>query len=220
MMRMSGKKTASCQIALLMLLSLLMVLVLSACVNTPGAEDAQTQISMRFADYMDQRGEAWFLTGKREYRVQAMMVSGELSFHNELENVDYVAVDDGETVVLRGTRGEMWTSPLSKVVTRYTKPDGSELRREDFAEKDVLIDIVTIPTRDSYYAMHVPAEITVTVETAGGNVLHTNLPNARHGEGDYLVCAAQEGGPNTEDVWVLNGLVFPDCYDTSRMMKP
>lgn len=46
---MSVKKTASCQIALLILLSLLMVLVLSACVNTPGAEDAQAQISIRFA---------------------------------------------------------------------------------------------------------------------------------------------------------------------------
>jgi hypothetical protein len=33
-------------------------------------------------------------------------------------------------------------------------------------------------------AMHVPIDITVTVETAWGDVLHTNLPNARHGEGD------------------------------------
>ncbi len=69
-------------------------------------------------------------------------------------------------------------------------------------------------------AMHVPIDITVTVETACGDVLHTNLPNARHGEGDYLVCTVQEGGePNLSDIWVLNGLIFPDRYDISRMKQ-
>ena len=26
-----------------------------------------------------------------------------------------------------------------------------------------------------------------------------------------------DGGPNLSDVWVLNGLIFPDCYDTSHL---
>ena len=135
-----------------------------------------------------------------------------------MENVNLIATDDGETVVLKGTRDEIWTSPLSQVITTYTKPDGSELCKEDFADKDVFIDIVTIPTKDKYYAMHVPDNITVTVETAQGNVLHTNLKNAQHGEGDYLVCTIREDGePNLSDVWVLNGLIFPNCYDTSHM---
>lgn len=69
--------------------------------------------------------------------------------------------------------------------------------------------------------MHVPADITVTVETAWGDVLYTNLPNAPHGEGDYLVCTVQEcGGPDLSDVWVLNGLIFADRYDNSNMKKP
>ena len=102
----------------------------------------------------------------------------------------------------------------------YTKPDGSELSKEDFAEKDVFIDIVTIPSPDTYYAMHVPNDISVTVETAQGDVLHSNLPNAPHGEGDYLICTINEdGGPDLSDVWILNGLIFPDCYDTSHMNK-
>ena len=214
---MSVKKTASCQIALLILLSLLMVLVLSACVNTPGAEDAQAQISIRFADYMDQRGEAWFLTGKREYRVQAMMVSGETAFHNELEVTDYTVTDDGITVILKGTLGEMWASKLPKVISTYAKPDGSALCEADFAEKDLWIDIITRPEPDAYYAMHVPLNISVTVETAWGDVLHTNLPNAPHGDGDYLVCRVREDGkPDLSDVWILNGILFPEYYDTSR----
>ncbi len=214
---MSVRKTASCQIALLILLSLLMVLVLSACVNTPGAEDAQAQISIRFADYMDQRGEAWFLTGKREYRVQAMMVSGETAFHNELEVTDYTVTDDGITVILKGTLGEMWASKLPKVFSTYAKPDGSALCEADFAEKDSWIDIITRPEPDAYYAMHVPLNISVTVETAWGDVLHTNLPNAPHGDGDYLVCrVGEDGKPDLSDVWILNGILFPEYYDTSR----
>ena len=39
------------------------------------------------------------------------------------------------------------------------KPDGSEICKEDFAKKDVFIDIVTIPTKDAYYAMHVPIDL-------------------------------------------------------------
>ena len=88
-----------------------------------------------------------FLTGKNEYTVKAMMVSKEMTFHNDLEVVDLVATDDGETVVLKGTKDEIWTSPLPQVAARYTKPDGSKIRKEDFANKDVFIDIVTIPTR-------------------------------------------------------------------------
>ena len=148
------------------------------------------------------------------------MVSVKTSFHNDLEVVDLVADDDGETVVLKGTRVEIWTSPLPQVISRYSKPDGSELCKEDFANKDKYIDIVTIPSKDAYYAMHVPNDITVTVETAQGNVLHTNLPNAPHGEGDYLVCTiGEDGGPDLSDIWVLNGLIFLDCYDTSNMDK-
>ena len=176
------------------------------------------QKNLSLSEYLSESGENWFLTGKKKYTVQAMMVSKEMTFHNDLEVVDLVAADDGETVVLKGTRDEIWTSTLPEVIARYTKPDGTGLCKEHFADKDVFIDIVTIPTKDNYYAMHVPKDITVIVETARGDVLHTNLPNAPHGEGDYLVCTkGEDGDPNLSDVWVLNGLIFPDCYDTSHL---
>lgn len=181
------------------------------------ANEEQDQKHLSLSEYLSETNENWFLTGKNEYTIQAMMVSKEMTFHNDLEVVDLVATDDEETVVLKGTRDEIWTSRLSQVIARYTKPDGSKLRKEDFADKDVFIDIVTIPTRDAYYAMYVPKDVSVTVETAQGDILHTNLPNAPHGEGDYLICTIEEdGGPNLSDVWVLNGLIFPDCYDTSH----
>ena len=100
------------------------------------------------------------------------------------------------------------------------KPDGSKLSAKDFADKDVFIDIVTIPVHNSNFAIHVPNHVSVTVETAWGNVLHTNLPNAPHGEGDYLICnVGEDGEPSLSDVWIVNGLVFMDCYDTSHMKE-
>ena len=188
--------------------------------HVSNTDSAPSQKSESLEEYLKNSTENWFLTGKKKYTIQAMMVSKEMTFHNDLEVVDLVASDDGETVVLKGTRDEIWTSPLPQVVSRYTKPDGSELRLEDFANRDVYIDIVTIPTKDAYYAMHVPNDITVTVETAQGHVLHTNLQNAPHGEGDFLVCTIREDGePDLSDIWVVNGLIFLDCYDTSNMDK-
>ena len=122
-------------------------------------------VSMTFGEYLEQGGESWFLTGKRQYAVQAMMVSKETSFHNELEVADYTVTNDGETVILKGSFDEMWASKLPKVISTYTKPDGSEISEVDFAEKDVWIDIITHPEPDAYYAMHVPLNISVSVET-------------------------------------------------------
>ena len=53
---------------------------------------------------------------------------------------------------------------------------------------------------------------------AWGDVLHTNLPNAPHGNGDFLICrAGEDGNPDLSDVWVLNGVLFTENYDTANM---
>ena len=105
---MPEKRTVSCRIVLSILLSLLTVKVIPVCAETPGSEAVPVQIAMTFEDYMDQSGEDWFLTGKNEYSVHAMMVSKETSFHNELEVTDYTVTDDGVTVILKGKLGEMF----------------------------------------------------------------------------------------------------------------
>ena len=90
--------------------------------------------NMTLEDYLKKSGEKWFLTGKKKYSVQAMMVSKETSFHNELEVTDYTVTDDGVTVILKGTVGEIWTSKLPKVISTYTKPDGSEISEKFLAK--------------------------------------------------------------------------------------
>ena len=181
--------------------------------NIVSEENFNDQTEMALEDYLEHGDEMWFLTGKNKYTVQAMMVSKETSFHNELEAADYTVTDDGITVILKGSFDEMWASKLDKVISTYTKLDGSALCKEDFAEKDLWIEIVTKPEPNSYYAIYVPLNISVIVETAWGDVLHTNLSNAPHGDGDYLMCRkGEDGNPDLSDVWVLNGVVFPEYY--------
>ena len=64
--------------------------------------DHSVQNEITVEKYLENSDEEWFLTGKKEYKVKAMMVSKETSFHNEYENVDYVVTDDNETVILKG----------------------------------------------------------------------------------------------------------------------
>ena len=66
--------------------------------------------------------------------------------------------------------------------------------------------------------MFVPDDVSLTVKTAGGDVLHANRNSAEHGKGDYLVCRVDEdGGPDLSDVWIVNGILFPQTYDTGNM---
>ena len=167
-------------------------------------------------EYLASAGEGWVLTGKTSYTVQAMMVSEEISFHNDLEVTDYTVTDDGVSVVLKGTVGEQWVSKLEKVMKTYTKADGTTVTAEDFAQKDVFIDLKTKAAPGTNFALFVPMGTSVTVNTAWGDVLHTNLPNAPHGEGDYLVCACVDGQPGLSDIWVVNGAVFPTTYDLTN----
>jgi len=197
------------------LVFLLTAVATLSCAESSEMVYAYEQTVLTLEEYLAQGREKWFLSGKKEYTVQAEMVSGETSFHNELEVVDYTVTDDGITVILKGVFGEMWTSKLPKVISTYTKPDGSEIHEDDFADRDTWIDLITRAEPETYYAMHVPPDVSVTVKTAWGDELHTNLPNAPHGSGDYLVCRINEKGePDLSDIWVLNGLVFPEYYDT------
>jgi len=211
--------------AVILTVFLIPMLVLSAFAEqkTAGTDSERStaqQQTMPLDEYLDKSGEEWFLTGKKDYAVQAMMVSKETSFHNEPEAADYTVSDDGMTIVLRGTAGEMWASKLPQVISSYTKPDGSEISKSDFEKKDTFIDLITKPRPDMNFAMHVPCDISVIVETVWGDILHTNLPDVPHGNRDYLICRkGDDGEPDLSDVWVLNGILFPETYDTTNIPK-
>ena len=210
------EKTTHALILCMVIFSGAMITVCEAS-DLDETEYAREKMVILLQDYLSETDEQWFLTRKKEYTIQAMMVSGEFSFHNDLEGTDYTVTDDGRTVVLKGTMGEMWPAGIEKVMSSYTKPDGSRIGKDDFTPRNEFIDITAVPASGSRYAMHVPVDVSVTVETSSGDILHTSLPDVPHGDGDFLVCEISEDGmPDLTDLWVVNGSVFPDTYDLSH----
>ncbi len=169
------------------------------------------------ASYISEhQGEA-FLTGKTSYEITGRMVSEPTTVYNPLELVTYDVANDGESVILKGTVGEEWVANISKVLSTYTRPDGSALSAEDFTNNlDQEVALKTVAEPGTNYALFVPAGTVVKVDTAWGDTLYTNSGDAPHGEGDYLVCSAVDGEPDLSDVWVVNGEVFPSTYDMSN----
>ena len=188
----------------------MLFLIIVLCFVPAFASDA-----VSLSDYLASSEYSWFLTGKTDYTVQAMMVSTPKDVYNPLEDVSYTAQPNGTDVIIKGTAGEEWVSPLEKVASTYTLPDGSAIDAASFPP-DEYIDLKTIGEPDTNFAMFIPVETIVTVETAWGDVLTANNPAVEHGDGDYLVCRAADGKPDLSDVWVVNGMTFPHTYDMTN----
>jgi hypothetical protein len=122
---------------------------------------------------------------------------------------------NGSDVVMKGTINELWRTPIEKVITTYTKEDGSLLTKSDFIPDKY----ITMLAKESggYFACFVPKDYLFEIQTAWGDILTGNRPEVIHGEGDYILCRSDlEGKPDFSDVWIVNGAVFPSTYDMSQ----
>lgn len=161
---------------------------------------AQSNVAVLHGEALCSDSCDWFPTFKKDYRILVKMVSAPTEVHNYLEDIHYVANSDSD-VVLKGTLGEEWVNQFSNVAATYTKPDGSEITLMDFSARDQYIDIKTISSR-KYFACFIPFKYNMAVCTAGGDPIHVNREGIDHGQGDYLVCAADKNGkPDLANVW-------------------
>ncbi|QQO10254.1 hypothetical protein [Breznakiella homolactica] len=194
--------------------AVLFVLVAGAVLFAAGCASAESgkkeaPVLLQFDD-IDKSG--FFPTGKLSYTIEGMMVSKDMNFTNYLEGTEYTAKPNGSDVVIKGVSGELWRTPLDKVLTTYTKKDGSKLSAADFIP-DQYIPMQTIAGSGNF-ACFVPKDKLVEIHTAWGDVLIANRPEVPHGVGDYLVCReGSDGKPDFSDVWVVNGVTFPHTYD-------
>lgn len=175
------------------------------------------QEPMKMADYLSAHADSWFQTGKTSYVIQGKMVSQKTAVHNVLEDVDYTVEDDNTSVILKGVYGEEWVTSVAKVLKTYTKEDGTPLTESDFTgRKDTFVKIKTVAAPNENFACYIPAGVAVEVATAWGDTLYANRTGVPHGNGDYLVCRNVDGKPDLSDVWVVNGAVFGQTYDTAN----
>lgn len=164
----------------------------------------------------------WKPTRKKVYSVWACVPKQGTKVHNFLEGSNYITSLE-RPMVLCGTVGEMWVIDLNKFARTYVMPDGhaitkealqSMVRRIDGMECIEWFKVKTMSMNQPInFAIHVPLSIkNLPVNTSWGDVLYANRNGVRHGKGDFLVCASQNGMPCLYDMWVVNGEVFPTTY--------
>ena len=158
---------------------------------------------------------------KRKYSVhvcRADLTAPEKKIFNHLEKVVYTPSEQ-KPFVVKGTAGECWVIDPVKLCKTYEMLDGSPINPDAIG-----VDWVEVKTRPDaavnwamciYPDRYGEAASAVEIKTSWGDILHPNLPGIPHGEGDYAVCSDADGAPNFDDMWVVNGEVFKNTYQSA-----
>lgn len=165
----------------------------------------------------------WRKTGKKSYEIWVCMPQFGTKVHNHLEKCDYVT-NENTAFVLSGTQGEQWCISGEKLAKTYTFATGEPITLEALqrrSDASGLLDwtkVKTLSGQMTNYAFQLPYRDKSThnfpVQTSWGSTLLANARGVQHGDGDYLVCSMlPDGSPNLQDVWVVNGLIFPATYN-------
>lgn len=158
-------------------------------------------------------------TREKKYNVYMCMPPKGTQVTNRLEGSHY-QTDENKPFVLSGTVGETWVVDANKLAKTYTFADGCEITPEALNSrmKNGIIDWIKLTTKqigmDINFAAHLPLSVTnYPVPTSWGDILYANRDGVSHGNGDFLVCTSINGQPNYDDMWVVNGEIFPSTYD-------
>ena len=162
----------------------------------------------------------WKKTHKKSYEVYVCRPSLGAKCTNRLEGTNYVT-DQNKQFIISGTVGETWVIDVNKLAKTYTFADGEPITPDTLSRKcdnNGVMDWWRMKTRadaDNNFAFFLPKSIqNFPVKTSWGDTLLANRPGIGHGYGDFLVCTDDgTGRPNLNDVWVVNGEVFPRTYD-------
>ncbi len=159
----------------------------------------------------------WKMTRKKSYVIHVSKPRPGTGVKNHLEGSTYTT-DQDKQFVLRGTANEQWVIDIGKLCKTYTDAQGRPITEDLLRSKmnqDGTIDwfpitpIIAGAPRN--WAFHLPLSVkNFPVQTSWGDTLYANRPGVSHGRGDFLVCADAGGQPNLQDVWVVNGAIFPD----------
>lgn len=162
----------------------------------------------------------WKRTHKKSYEVYVCRPLPGAQCINRLEGTHYVT-DQNKQFIISGTVGETWVIDMNKLAKTYIFADGTPITDATLSKKcysNGQMDwekLITRADRNTNWAMLIPKSIqNFPVQTSWGDTLLANRPGIGHGFGDFLVCADNGcGQPNLNDVWVVNGEVFPTTYD-------
>lgn len=166
----------------------------------------------------------WKKTGKKVYEIWMCMPPIGTEVKNHLEGVAYTT-NDRQRFVLSGLDGEQWVIDGAKLAKTYDFATGEPINGDTLKAraKNGVIEWSKVKTRPGAmenFALLLPANKypNFPVKTSWGDTLVANRTEIKHGRGDYLVCSmAPDGGPNLNDVWVVNGRIFYSTYNLQNI---
>lgn len=161
----------------------------------------------------------WKRTNEKNYEIYACMPRIGTKVHNKLENTRYITNEERK-FVLSGTMGEEWVIDVTTLSDEYVFADGTPITYDALTKKltSGVIDwfkIKPLPGGGKQnWAFHLPLSIkNFPVQTIKGDTLYANRDGVGHGVGDFIVASDLGGYPNLNDIWIVNGIVFPNTYD-------
>lgn len=146
---------------------------------------------------------------KRHYEMRAEKVVAGTKLYNFLEDCNYVTNEE-KCIKLIGTAGEVWPVTIDKLAKTYTFVDGTPITSDNIPEGEFAIATIVDGSADIIFAEQVTDR--VEVATSWGEILKANRDGVPHGDGDFVVSANEDGKPNPNDRWVVNGMIFPATY--------
>ncbi len=156
-------------------------------------------------------------TQKKSYTITCEVPGIGTKVHDVLNGADHVT-DAGHPVVLTGTVGEQWVVTAETLMGTYTHTDGTAITMKDLEFIEDAGAPMVIRTKPGVlnFAYHLPLNLKPAICTSWGVTLLANHDGVDHGDGDYIVCSSKDGKPNIEDMWVVNGRVFENTYESIK----
>lgn len=148
---------------------------------------------------------------KRKYTLKAERLQPGENVYNILEDCSYETTET-KCIKLTGIMGEEWVITIEKMEKNYTYIDGSKIAADNIPEG--VFEVMTIFGECAPVIWAEQTTGKMKIKTSLGDILTANRAEVSHGNGDYIVCAADEDGlPNPLDRWVVNGVIFGKTYE-------
>ena len=146
---------------------------------------------------------------KKPYLVYACRPPLGTTVHNIIDNTDYVT-GRMNPIVMSGTVGEMWACTQELLVENYTLQYGAPISLDGHG-----FDWLLVRAKPGHiaWAQFFPMTAGQTkVHTRCWGVQEVNRRDVSHGDGDFIMMSDNNGAPNLEDQWVVDGRVFHNIY--------
>lgn len=160
-------------------------------------------------------------TSKKRYEVYVCRPMLGSNVYNRLEGTHYITNREKQFVI-SGTVGETWVIDVNRLMRTYEFISGTQITIEALKQRVRycgIIDWMHLRTRQAGLELNFAAHLPIysirnfPVQTPWGDILYANRDGVAHGSGDFLLCTSIDGFPDTSDMRVINGEVFPVTYN-------